>query len=135
MLRLIFCGDRHWKDKQFIAEVMFYIFFELKEFILIEGEAEGADKMSREIGEEVLAIEVLRFPANWTKHGRAAGPIRNTQMRVEGKADGVIAFHDNLSASKGTKNMVDQAIKAALPTWVCTEGFEALEAFTKKFKR
>jgi len=36
-------------------------------------------------------------------------------MIVEGKPDLVIAFHDNLNESKGTLNMVKQAISYGLP--------------------
>jgi len=54
-------------------------------------------------------LEVIWFPADWEKYGRAAGPIRNKQMIMEGKPDLVVAFHNNISKSRGTKNMVTQA--------------------------
>jgi hypothetical protein len=60
-------------------------------------------------------------PADWKKYGRAAGPIRNKEMVMKvikykqiGKAVHVFAFHDNLSASKGTKNCIDIASKLGL---------------------
>ena len=46
--------------------------------------------------------------------GGAAGAIRNGQMLTEGKPDLVVAFHGNISISKGTKNMVEQATKAGI---------------------
>jgi hypothetical protein len=49
------------------------------------------------------------FPAEWKKYGNAAGPIRNARMLNEGVPDVVIAFHENIHKSKGTKNMMDQA--------------------------
>jgi hypothetical protein len=42
---------------------------------------------------------------------RVAGPIRNQQMLDEGHPDLVIAFHDNMSESRGTRDMVGRAIK------------------------
>lgn len=59
-----------------------------------------------------------RYPADWEKHGKAAGPIRNQQMLTEGKPDIVVAFSDNLSNSKGTADMCRRAHKAGLPVYV-----------------
>jgi len=53
----------------------------------------------------------LEFPARWDLYGRAAGPLRNSQMLKEGKPNLVIAFHDNLDSSKGTKDMVNKSLK------------------------
>lgn len=82
--------------------------------IIIEGECEGADLLSRQVAEQ-LGFEVLPFPAQWARYGRAAGPIRNQQMLDEGKPDLVLAFHDNLiGRSKGTKDMVLRAVIAGI---------------------
>ena len=40
------------------------------------------------------------FPADWEKHGKAAGPIRNKQMADY--ADALLVIHNN---SKGSLNM------------------------------
>ncbi len=66
-------------------------------------------------------IEALEFKADWLKEGRAAGPIRNKKMLVEGKPDLVVAFHNDIDASKGTKNMLKQAQKAGIATRLFTE--------------
>lgn len=52
-------------------------------------------------------LEIERFPADWKKYGKAAGPIRNDQMAQV--ADMVIAFWDG--KSKGTENMLRMANK------------------------
>lgn len=49
--------------------------------------------------------EVKRFPADWKKHGRAAGPIRNREMAKFGTH--LLAFWDG--NSPGTKSMIDIA--------------------------
>ena len=59
-----------------------------------------------------LGFEIVKFPAQWTLHGLSAGHIRNSEMLKEGKPDLVIAFHNDLSSSKGTKNMVEKSMKA-----------------------
>ena len=67
------------------------------------------------------ALVVLH--ADWGRYGRAAGPMRNGQMLdalVSGPvapADDahdrlVIAFHDSLSESRGTADMVGKARRA-----------------------
>src|SRR5271167_3043200 len=142
--KLIFCGSRDWTDDGLIVSVMSAIKENIGEFVVIEGEngekdrngrvVRGADLMSRSIAEEIVGLQVEPYPANWTKFGRAAGPIRNTQMRMEGKADGVVAFHNDLQHSKGTKNMVEQALKAGLPVCHITGHFGNLEEFILNLK-
>lgn len=112
-MRILFCGDRNWSHYKTIVDVM----LELRPTLVIEGEAAGADSMAREAAEDYL-IAVLPFPADWKKYGRAAGPIRNSQMLKEGKPELVVAFHDDITTSKGTKNMVEQAKKNGIKVLV-----------------
>ncbi len=77
---------------------------------LIHGAARGADSMAGQYGAE-MGLKVQAFPADWATHGRAAGPIRNRQMLVEGKPDLVIAF----AGGRGTANMMVQAREAGVP--------------------
>lgn len=72
------------------------------------------------IGLRVKNGTILPFPAQWTTHGLAAGPIRNQQMLDAGHPTEVWAFHDRLTHSIGTRDMVNRAMKAGLPTWVIT---------------
>lgn len=82
--------------------------------VLIEGEAKGADRLAAQAARK-LGIPVLPFPAGWNKYGRAAGPVRNTQMLREGQPDYAVAFHDNLAESKGTRNMTEQLTRKGIP--------------------
>jgi hypothetical protein len=50
-------------------------------------------------------VPVIEFPANWKVYGRAAGPIRNMKMLLEGKPDLVVAFPGGI----GTADMVKKA--------------------------
>lgn len=84
--------------------------------IIIEGEARGADRMAAQWAGKFIGSErVRRFPAKWTEYGRAAGPYRNQQMLTEGQPQLVVAFHDDLRNSKGTKDMVTRARRADVP--------------------
>jgi len=112
-MRILFCGDRHWSSYKTICDVM----MDYNTEVVIEGEAAGADSIARDVAEQ-FGIPVMRFPADWKRYGRAAGPIRNTQMLKEGMPDFVIAFHDDIDSSKGTRNMVEQAKKKGIPVRV-----------------
>lgn len=110
-MRILICGGRNYTNKERIKE-------ELENLIkqdyflecVIEGEANGADKLGREAAEE-LNIPVLPFPADWKKYGKSAGPIRNQQMLDEGKPDYILAFHENIEESKSTMDMLQRALK------------------------
>jgi len=110
-LKVLVCGSRHFNDERLMENV-------LKQYdisCVIEGEARGADTLARRYAER-QGISVDAFPAQWDLHGKAAGPIRNTQMLRIGKPDLVIAFL--AKDSRGTKNMIDQARKAGVNTIV-----------------
>jgi len=112
-------GDRNWTN----IELIKFWLKKLKDFgfdTLIEGEAKGADTIARIEGEK-LGYTILNrdehtrgFPAQWNKYPKygAAGNIRNTEMLKVGKPEIILAFHPDISKSKGTKNMLEQAEKA-----------------------
>lgn len=56
-------------------------------------------------------IPVDRYPADWNKHGRSAGPIRNQQM-IDTNPDGVIAIWDGQSAD--TRDLISRAKAAGI---------------------
>lgn len=66
------------------------------------GCARGADTGGEEWATE-RGLPVKRFPADWAKYGRSAGPRRNQQMAEY--ADALIAF----PGGKGTADMIKQA--------------------------
>ena len=112
-VKLLICGDRNWSDGSAIREII--IRFQPK--LVIEGEARGADSLAR-IAAEAMGIEVKKFPADWEKYGRAAGPIRNSQMLKEGNPDVVVGFHYKIDESKGTRDMLTRAKKAGKATFI-----------------
>jgi hypothetical protein len=56
------------------------------------------------------AIEVEVYRADWAKHGRSAGPIRNQRMLSDGKPDKVMAF----PGGRGTRGMIALARAAGV---------------------
>lgn len=67
-----------------------------------------------------LGLNTRRYPANWQRYGRAAGPVRNQQMLDEGKPDLILAFHQDIVNSKGTADMIRRANRAGVPTRILT---------------
>lgn len=76
------------------------------------GDYEGADKMAGRIAAR-LGLKVVPHPADWEKHGIAAGPIRNAEMMKTGPRL-VIAFVSS-AKFRGTKDALYCAIKARAP--------------------
>ena len=110
-MKIIIAGTRTFDNKQLLFNSMNAIIekFDLHYFEVISGTAEGADKLGEEWGKEKHAI-ISRFPPDWNKHGKAAGPIRNSQMADV--ADMCVVFWDG--KSKGTKNMIETALSKGL---------------------
>lgn len=104
-MRVLICGDRNWEDEDAIEE---YIMTLPSHAVVITGMCRGVDLIAHR-----LALKhghtTLDFPAKWDRYGDAAGPIRNRKMLIEGKPEWVIAFHNDLSKSKGTADMLKQA--------------------------
>ena len=113
MTRVLICGDRNWTETVMIRRIIDRMRFG---DVLIEGEARGADRISRDLA-RATGIEIDPYPADWKRYGRAAGPIRNAQMLKEGRPDIVVAFHADLERSKGTKHMVSVAVSADIECW------------------
>ena len=111
-MKVLVCGDRNWTNKEAIRRELSKL---PTDTVVIEGEARGADTLGRIVAEEI-GFEFEAYPADWEQYGRAAGPIRNKEMLTEGKPDLVLAFHENIEKSKGTKNMIKIAQKAGIDT-------------------
>lgn len=80
---------------------------------VVSGGCRGADKIG-EFYAEVHGIPVQLFPADWSKHGRMAGPIRNRQMAEN--AEALIAVWDG--KSRGTQHMIKTANQKGLKVFV-----------------
>lgn len=117
-LRVLVCGSRTYPHKHYL-EAMLDAIHEFEGIsVVIEGEAEGADSLAREWAEE-RNITVEKYPADWKRHGRSAGPIRNKIMLQQGRPDLVVAFTDKpLHSSRGTANMVRISEEAGVPVTV-----------------
>jgi hypothetical protein len=60
-------------------------------FTVIDGAAPGADTLAYEWASE-RGLACKRYPADWTRHGRAAGPLRDAKMMIEGSRTSWLHF-------------------------------------------
>jgi hypothetical protein len=70
---------------------------------VVSGCAPGIDRCG-EAWATAVHLPIKRFPAQWAKYGRSAGPRRNMEMGQYGGA--LLAFWDG--SSRGTQDMVAQ---------------------------
>lgn len=108
-MRVLISGDRNWKDKDIILEALYSLG---NVDVVIEGGARGADTLGKEIA-EFLGIPVIHCPADWSQ-GKKGGIFRNISM-LNHKPDLVLAFHNDIGNSKGTKHMLEITKKACIP--------------------
>lgn len=104
-MRVLVCGNRDFTDTMFLYNTLDLIHADKTITVVIEGEAPGADTMSR-LWAEHNGVSVKRFPANWRRYGHQAGPIRNRQMLREGCPELVVAFKKPGAKSTGTNHMI-----------------------------
>lgn len=104
-MRVLVCGGRDYAYYTTVASVL----REIKPTVIIHGGARGADYLAS-VWAVTHNIPEHPYPADWNKHGKAAGPIRNQQMLDEGQPDLVIAF----PGGRGTADMVKRAKKAGI---------------------
>lgn len=76
---------------------------------IIQGGAEGADALAREWAQNNGA-PFTTYTAEWRRHGKKAGPIRNQRMLDEARPEVVVAF----PGGSGTADMVRRAKAASV---------------------
>lgn len=120
---LIICGSRVFDDPEFLFRKLDSLTRKLdkKKLTIVtgaqrskapDGHWHGADFFAEKWAKENWC-NLLRFHADWQKHGKAAGPIRNTEMLEESGATVLVAFRAD-GPSPGTDDVVTKARKKGL---------------------
>lgn len=117
--KILVAGSRFWNRPDLIHRILDYF---PPGTILIHGGAKGADTMAHAYGLGNDFV-IRRYPALWDLHGKAAGPVRNTQMLEEehlpeSPIDLVLAF--SFPDSRGTMDMVSKATSKKIPVVLLT---------------
>lgn len=118
--RVLVCGGRDYVEMDTVSDVLDGIHHRRADGgigTVISGTATGADTLG-EVWAMANRVPVERYEPDWAKYGRAAGPVRNRQMLVEGKPTLVVAF----PGGRGTANMIKQARAAGVPVLEVSRG-------------
>lgn len=117
MMRVLFSGSRHFEARgpvRGILEALMKRVGTPKELTVVHGAARGLDTIAGEEAER-LGATVESHPADWNRHGVAAGPMRNSHMVGLG-ADLLVAFP--LPRGSGTQDCMRKASKVGIPVLV-----------------
>jgi hypothetical protein len=116
-MKVIIAGSRHMPFSAYplIQQAIDASGFQVDEVVC--GMAKGADTFGMKWAYHA-GIPVKKFPADWETHGKAAGPIRNSEMRDY--ADALIVFI--WDGSRGSANMLAQMEKVGKPCYVVYNG-------------
>ena len=118
-MKILVCGDRNWNNAEAMCRELMFLSTR-GDITIIHGDCRGADKMAGEFA-VLMGFTVIVVPAEWEKYGRRAGPVRNKKMFDENRPDLVLAFHEHIDESKGTKHMMEYAKKKGCPARLVTE--------------
>jgi hypothetical protein len=114
-VKVLVCGSRQFSDSLTATVTIMDRLASLPEgAVVIHGGALGADKIAAEVAAD-YGHEVHAFYADWDKHGKKAGIIRNLQMLAE-RPDLVIAFWNG--SSRGTGHTITEARRRNVPVEV-----------------
>lgn len=81
--------------------------------VVIQGGARGADTLAQ-LAARRIGLPCITYEADWDRHGKAAGPIRNQQMLETSAPELVLAFIPESGITKGTRDMVTRARAAGV---------------------
>lgn len=116
-MRVLFSGSRKFTDDLVVIPMLERLSKRAggaNRVTVVHGGASGLDSLVGVLAHHFgMRIEVHH--ADWQKHGKAAGPIRNREM-VRLGADLLVAYP--LPGGRGTLDCINQAVKAGIPTLV-----------------
>jgi predicted Rossmann fold nucleotide-binding protein DprA/Smf involved in DNA uptake len=110
-MKTIIAGSRDFHDYDVVLKAIKESQFNISE--VVSGMASGVDQLAIRYAKE-NNLPLHEYWAEWEFYGKSAGPIRNRLMAKN--ADALIAIHSK--DSKGTKNMIETALKEGLRVFV-----------------
>ena len=106
-VKVVVAGCRYYDDYSEAKEYIDLCLADIKnenDIIIVSGGAKGADTLGERYAKE-NDFKIEKYPANWEKYGKSAGPMRNKKMAQS--SDMVICFWDG--ESRGTRSMIEYA--------------------------
>lgn len=95
--------------------------------VVLSGESGGVDNAAKKLcGCWERKVEYRGYPADWDKHGKAAGPIRNAKMIAD--ADALLLIWDG--KSRGSADIRSKALQKGIPVYEVVKSFST-EIYTR----
>lgn len=110
MTRVLVCGGRDYDRRDFVFGYLDAWHEQHWIVEIVQGEATGADRWAK-LWAQGRQVMCTGCRADWAKHGRAAGPLRNQKMLDNWPPDVVIAF----PGGAGTLDMILRARAGKFP--------------------
>ncbi|MEV5942706.1 SLOG family protein [Streptomyces sp. NPDC051994] len=121
--RVLVTGSRDWRDEQLVRRELARAWRQSDRAIVVVHGAcpTGADRHAARwvadcIANRLTGVTEEPHPADWDKHGKAAGPIRNRRM-VRARIDLVLAFIHNESAGASHTAALAEAADIETRRW------------------
>ncbi len=111
--RVVIAGCRDYDNYKEAKEYIDFCISNIRKIstiVIVSGGASGADAIGERYAKE-NGFRLEKYPADWNKYGKSAGPMRNEKMAKI--CDYVICFWDK--KSPGTKSMIEFAKKYQKP--------------------
>ncbi len=137
--RVLVTGSRHHSDQVAVFRALDWVYqtalarFGVGQVVVVHGDcSRGADRFAdlwvTRRGAAGWMVDREPHRADWDKHGRAAGVIRNAEMVALG-ADVCLGFYRDGAGNVGTRDCVRRARAAKMPTWVWPTSFRDRPGF------
>jgi hypothetical protein len=110
-VKVIIAGSRSISDIRHVEQAIAESGYEITE--VVSGKARGVDTLGEQWA-EAHGVPVKQFPADWNKHGKRAGFIRNEEMGRY--ADAAVICWDG--SSNGSRHMRDWMLTLWKPVYV-----------------
>lgn len=116
--KVVFSGARDWSNSAAVRRELKKLIAKhgTTHLVIISGKAPGLDTIAK-IQCDNANVHCAEVGALWNTRYKSAGPQRNRIMLALGPNE-VIAFHENIRKSSGTKDCVNQAKKLGIKTRV-----------------
>lgn len=111
--RVIVAGSRNITSLAAIEDALQGSTFTARLTEIVSGGARGVDKLGEHWARS-RGVPLRVFPADWGRHPRLAGRLRNTEMAEY--ADALVAIWDGRST--GTKHMIEAMLYRSKPTYI-----------------
>jgi hypothetical protein len=126
-MQVIIAGSRGIEDLQLVAAAIVASGFDITE--VLSGTCRGVDLLA-ERWAMARSIPVKRYPAEWHRFGKRAGPLRNIAMvnEVASSRGGLIAVWDGIS--RGTRQAIEYAHQQGISVYVHRVGITSADPGT-----